>query len=119
MKVGKAVKTAKAKVVSKVVQEVQTEQTAVVLSKDDLAIVNEFFETRTMVNQLSKTQKELEALVKEILGDAEVGVVNGKVRIERETRSKNYLDPKKLKSAFPEAFDTCSEDRPYVVLVAK
>lgn len=112
-------KTAKAKVVSKVVQEVQTEQTAVILSKENLAIVNEFFETRTMVNQLSKTQKELEALVKEILGDAEVGVVDGKVRIERETRSKNYLDPKKLKSAFPEAFDTCSEDRPYVVLVAK
>jgi predicted phage-related endonuclease len=101
------------------VQEVQTEQTAVILSKENLAIVNEFFETRTMVNQLSKTQKELEALVKEILGDAEVGVVDGKVRIERETRSKNYLDPKKLKSAFPEAFDTCSEDRPYVVLVAK
>ena len=112
-------KTAKAKVVSKVVQEVQTEQTAVILSKEDLAIVNEFFETRTMVNQLGKTQKELEALVKKILGDAEVGVVDGKVRIERETRSKNYLDPKKLKSAFPEAFDTCSEDRPYVVLVAK
>ncbi len=111
--------TAKAKVVSKVVQEVQTEQTAIVLSKEELAIVNEFFETRTMVNQLGKTQKELEALVKEILGDAEVGVVDGKIRISKETRSKNYLDPKMLQKAFPEAFEACSEQRPYEVLVAK
>lgn len=108
-----------AKVVSKVVQEVQTEQTAVVLSKEDLAIVNEFFQTRTMVNELTKTQKALEAKVKEIIGDAEVGIANGVVRIEREFRSKNYLDPKKVQEAFPEAFEACSEQRPYVVLVAK
>ena len=112
-------KTAKAKVVSKVVQEVSTEQTAVVLSKEDLAIVNEFFETRTMVNELGKTQKELEAQVKKILGEAEVGIVDGKIRIERNIRHKNYLDPKKLKEAFPEAYEACTEDKPYVVLVAK
>jgi len=109
----------KAKVVNKVVQEVQVEQTAVVLDATSQAIINEFFTTRTMVNELTKTQKALEAQVKAILGDAEVGIVDGVVRICRETRHKNYLDSKKLKVAFPEAFDACSEDKPYVVLVAK
>lgn len=109
----------KAQVVKKVVQEVQFEQTAVVLSADAQKVVEEFFATRTMVNELTKTQKALEAQVKEILGDAEVGIVDGQVRILRDERSREGLDKEKLKTAFPEAFEACLTKSPYVVLVAK
>lgn len=107
------------KVISKVVQEVSTERTALSLSKEQLAIVNEFFETRTMVNDLTKRQKALEAEVKEIIGDHEVGVFDDKVRIEQSFRSREGLDTEKLKTAFPEAYEACQTKKPYVVLVAK
>lgn len=108
-----------AKVVSKVVQEVQVEQTAVVLDKTQEAVINEFFTTRNTVNELKKTQKALEAQVKEIIGDAEVGLVDGQVRIQQSFRSKSGIDMEKLKTAFPEAFEACQTSSPYVVLVAK
>ncbi len=112
-------KPAKAKVVNKVVQEVQMEQTAVVLDSEALNIVNEFFSTRTLANELAKRQKDLEAQVKTILGDAEVGIYDGKVRIERDIRERENLDKKLLMSAFPEAYEAVVSKKPYVVLVAK
>lgn len=109
----------KAIVVNKVVQEVQFERQAVVLDATTQAVVDEFAATRDMINALEKTKKELEAKIKEVLGDAEVGIVDGKVRIEQSQRSRTGVDSKKLALAFPEAYEATQTTTEYVVLVVK
>ncbi len=108
-----------AKVVNKVVQEVQFERSAVVLDKDTQAIINEFVATRDMLNSLEKTKKDLEAQIKAVLGDAEVGIVDGEIRIEQSKRSRTGVDSKKLALAFPEAYEATQTTTDYVVLVVK
>lgn len=109
----------KAVVVNKVVQEVKFEREAVVLDDATQNIINEFVATRDMLNALEKTKKELEAQIKAVLGDAEVGVVNGEIRIEQSKRSRSGVDTKKLAMAFPEAYEATQTTTDYVVLVVK
>lgn len=108
-----------AKVISKVVQEVQFERNAVVLDADTQAVINEFVATRDMLNSLEKTKKELEARIREVLGDAEVGVVGSDVRIEVSKRSRKGIDQDKLKTVFAEAYEACATTTDYSVLVVK
>lgn len=109
----------KAIVVNKVVQEVQFERQAVELNADIQEVVNQFVATRDMLNALEKTKKELEAQIKAVLGDAEVGIVNGEIRIEQSKRSRSGVDTKKLQMAFPEAYEATQTTTEYVVLVVK
>lgn len=105
--------------VVKVVNIAQVENTAVELNADTQAVINQFIATRTMITELEKTKKDLEAQIKEVLGDAEVGVVNGEIRIEQSKRSRSGVDSKKLALAFPEAYEAVQTTTDYVVLVVK
>ena len=105
--------------VVKAVQVVEVVNTAVELNADTQAVINRFVATRTMITELEKTKKELEAQIKEVLGDAEVGVVNGEIRIEASKRSRTGVDSKKLALAFPEAYEATQTTTDYVVLVVK
>lgn len=109
-----------ATVTSKVVTEVSMTREAVTLDADTLKIVSKFIETRDMLRSLEKEKKALEAILKEAMGDAEVGVTpDGEVRLEASKRQRNGIDQKALAEAFPEAFETCQTTTEYVVLVAK
>lgn len=108
-----------AKVISKVVQEVQFERNAVVLDSATQALINEFVATRDMLNSLEKTKKEIEARIREVLGDAEVGVVGSDVRIEVSKRTRKGIDQEKLKNYFSEAYEACGTATEYSVLVVK
>jgi predicted phage-related endonuclease len=105
--------------VVKVVNIAKVENTAVELNADTQAVINQFIATRTMITELEKTKKELEAQIKSVLGDAEVGVVNGEIRIEQSKRSRSGVDSKKLALAFPEAYEATQTTTDYVVLVVK
>jgi predicted phage-related endonuclease len=109
----------KATVAVKVVKAVEVENTAVELNADTQAVINQFVATRTMITELEKTKKELEAQIKAVLGDAEVGIVNGEIRIEASKRSRAGVDTKKLALAFPEAYEATQTTTEYVVLVVK
>jgi predicted phage-related endonuclease len=105
--------------VVKVVNIAKVENTAVELNADTQAVINQFIATRTMITELEKTKKDLEAQIKEVLGDAEVGVVNGEIRIEQSKRSRSGVDSKKLALVFPEAYEATQTTTDYVVLVVK
>ena len=106
------------KVIRKVVTEVATERKAVDLTA--LAnVINEFVTTRDMLNTLAKSNKALEAQIKEALGDAEVGLVNEALRIEVSKRERKGIDNKALAEAFPEAFEACQTKTEFTVLVVK
>jgi predicted phage-related endonuclease len=106
-------------VTSKVVTEVATERKAVELSKDIADVIGEFVTTRDLLNSLEKSKKELEAKIREALGDAEVGVFDGKVRIEVNPRKRTGVDTKALAEAFPEAYEATQTLTEYSVLVVK
>lgn len=105
--------------VVKAVKVVKVENTAVEIDAEMQKVINQFVTTRTMITELEKTKKELEAQIKAILGDAEVGVVNGEIRIEQSKRSRSGVDSKKLALAFPEAYEAVQTTTDYVVLVVK
>jgi predicted phage-related endonuclease len=113
----KATVATKAVIVVEAVAKV--ENTAVELNADTQEVINQFVATRTMITELEKTKKELEAQIKEVLGDANVGLVNGVIRVEASKRSRAGIDTKKLALAFPEAHEACATTTEYVVLVAK
>lgn len=108
-----------AKVTTKVTQQAVIENDAIELTADQQALVNEYISTRTMVTELEKTKKELEAQVKELIGEAEVATVNGQVRLQVSKRQREGVDRKVLAELFPEAFEATKTLSEYVVLVAK
>lgn len=108
-----------AKVTTKVTQQAVIESNAIELTEDQQALVNEYISTRTMVTELEKTKKELEAQVKALIGEAEVATVNGQVRLQVSKRQREGVDRKVLAELFPEAFEATKTLSEYVVLVAK
>ncbi len=104
---------------SKVVIEAAVERSAVALDEATQGVINEFVETRDLLNTLEKKKKALEAVIREALGDAEAGVVDGRVRIEVSPRARNGVDTKVLAEAFPEAFEATKTTTAYSVLVVK
>ena len=111
---------ANATLTTKVVTEVATTKDAATLDEATLTTINEFISTRDMLRTLEKQKKELEATIKEALGDAEVGITkDGEIRIEVSKRERKGIDQKALAEAFPEAFEACQSVTEYTVLVAK
>lgn len=83
------------------------------------AMITEFVETRDLIRALEATKKELDAAIKEALGDAEAGTLGGKVRVEVSHRSRETADSTVLKEAFPEAWEAAKKVTDYTVLVVK
>jgi len=108
-----------AKVTTKVTQQAVIENDAIELDANAQAVVDEYIATRTMVTELEKTKKALEAQVKELIGDAKVATIDGKVRLEVSHRQREGVDRKVLAQLFPEAYEATKTTSEYVVLVAK
>jgi len=107
-------------IINKVVTEVVTERKAATLDADTLSALAQFVATRDAIRDLEKTKKELEASIREALGDAEVGVnANGEITVEVSLRERKGVDTKALAEAFPEAYEACQTLTEYSVLVAK
>ena len=106
-------------VTSKVVTEVATERKAVELNKETAEVIAEFVTTRDLLTSLEKKKKELEGKIREALADAEVGVFDGKIRIEVNPRKRTGVDTKALAEAFPEAYEATQTVTEYSVLVVK
>jgi predicted phage-related endonuclease len=92
---------------------------SVEISSEVAAMISEFVETRDLLRALEATKKELDAAIKEALGGAEVGTIDGKVRIEVSQRSRESADSTVLKEAFPEAWEAAKKVTDYTVLVVK
>jgi predicted phage-related endonuclease len=94
-------------------------RTTVELGAEAQARIERFVEVRDLINTLDKEKKALDALIKEALGDAEAGTVNGKVRVTKSERTREGVDLKELREVFPEAFDATRTVTEYTVLITK
>lgn len=98
---------------------VEMTSTSVELSAEVQAIVSEFSATRSMITELEKTKKALEARIREALGEAETGTVEGVTRLTVSPRTRVTVDSAKLAEAFPEAYEATNKVTEYTVLTVK
>lgn len=113
--------TTKVTTSTKVVQEAKIENKSIELTPEQQALVNEFIEHRTLLNELKKKKEALEAEIKDFLdsNEADVATVNGKVRLELSRRTRKGVDRNLLFEAYPEAYKATETESSYVVIVAK
>lgn len=113
--------TTKVTTSTKVVQEAKIENNSVELTPEWQALITEFIEHRTLLNELKKKKEALEAEIKDFLdrNEADVATVDGKVRLEVSRRTRKGIDRNLLFEAYPEAYNATETESSYVVIVAK
>lgn len=116
--------TAKGKTTSKTGAQKKTTRkvvttTATVIELDSKAqkAVADLVTLRESIRQLEAQKKEVEALIKEALGEAKVGTIAGVKRVELKDSQATSFDRAMLLSAYPEAYEKTLRVTPYTKLV--
>lgn len=82
----------------------ETKATAVVLDAQAQALVNELAELRIQGTAIRKRNEEITEMLKALLGDAEVGLVEDRVRVTVSRYVSRSTDYDGLEGAFPEIY---------------
>lgn len=101
--------------------------TTVVVSNDTVALDNsaiatllaDFANAKDAIKALEKVKADLDKSIRDLLGDATTGTVNGLPVVELAPRSRTSVDSALLKLSHPEAFEQCSKTTTYDIIVAK
>lgn len=103
-----------------------TTSTTTTIDRESIALdaltadaIAEWVEVKDMIKALEERKKALDSHIKEMLGDAEVGTIDGKVRIEVSHRQRTTNDSKLLAEGYPEAYEATKRTTSYTVLIAK
>lgn len=105
----------------------QTEQTVSVSSEAVLLdskaqeieqAIADFNEAKKLIKELEAQKAAAEKVLREALGSASVGLVNGVERIKISTRTRKDINKDDLKEAYPEAYQLCLKESTYTVLTA-
>lgn len=82
----------------------ETKAKAVVLDESAQALVNELVDLRLQATAIRKRNEEITQVLKGILGDAELGLVDDRVRVSVSRYASRSTDFDAFESAFPELF---------------
>jgi hypothetical protein len=95
--------------------KIQTE--VVDLTNTNAAVLfAEFEETKAAIKALEEKKAATEALLREMLGDAEVAIVNGTKLFKLVHGTNTSFDRELMKTAFPEAFEATLKTKPYTYI---
>lgn len=83
------------------------------------ALIVEFNGVKAAIKALEAKKAEVEASLRGMLGNAEVGLIDGVERVRIAHRNLSKIDREMLKTAFPEAYQATLVESPYTVLQAK
>lgn len=98
---------------------VQTE--AVLLdasAKEVEQAIAKFNEAKTLIKELEAQKAEAEAVLREKMGTAKVGLIGGVERVKISSRTRKDIAKDDLKVAFPEAYEACLKETTYSVVTA-
>lgn len=94
-----------------VVEDTKTvTKTAVELTDSEQEILESFLKTRSEETEARKEKERLSALLKESLGDAQVALVDGEVRVEMLRYPRVTIDSKLLFESFSEAYEATARE---------
>lgn len=100
--------------------EVVTETSTVELDSTNIAnLLADFANAKLAIKELEKAKSELDNAIRELIGSAKTGTVNGLPVVELAPRSRTSVDSTLLKEVYPEAYETCSKVSTYDIIVAK
>lgn len=88
-----------------VISTTTTKTDAIELDTEAQALVNELRSLRDLSTSLEKQKSALRDQLLDILGDAEVGLVNGTVRLRQREEVRRSVSYKELLELFPEAYE--------------
>jgi|APGre2960657404_1045060.scaffolds.fasta_scaffold04703_6 predicted phage-related endonuclease len=108
---------ASTKIETKVV--VSTTTDSVELGKEVEKLIVSFNSTKAALKALEAQKLEVEGQIRELLGDAETGTINGVERVRILKRNRSGIDRETLQVSFPEAYTACLTETAYTVLQAK
>lgn len=106
---------------------IQTEQTLTVSSEAVLLdskvqeieqAIADFNEAKKLIKELEAQKSAAEKVLREAMGTATVGLVNGVERVKISSRTRKDINKDDLKSAFPEAYELCLKESSYTVVTA-
>jgi predicted phage-related endonuclease len=86
-------------------------------SAEDL--IRTFNNTKATIKLLQAEKENAEKALRELLGDAEVGTINGVERVKISHRNMSKIDREALKAAWPEAYEATLLESSYTVLTTK
>lgn len=98
---------------------VTTTEATAVLDVSAEALIVEFNEAKAAMKALEAKKAEVEGKIRAMLGDAQVGTINGVERVRVLVRNRSNIDREALKAAFPEAYEATLVEGRYTVLSAK
>lgn len=96
---------------------VTTTEVVVELGAKAQKAVADLVRVREAIRELEAQKKEVEATIRQALGEAKVGVINGVKRVELKDGSTTYFDRELLKTEYPEAFENTLRVTPYTKIV--
>lgn len=82
------------------------------------ALIAEFNQAKSAIKALEAQQKAAEKALREMLGDSEIGLIDGVERVKIASRTRRDINKDDLKAAFPEAYEMCLKETTYTVLTA-
>lgn len=86
---------------------VEVPEVAVLDETDVQARIDALNEAKRLRKAAEDAEAEARAAVKELLGDARVGVVDGVVKVELVSKERRGVNRELLETAFPEAYRAC------------
>jgi predicted phage-related endonuclease len=106
-------------VILKTETTVSAQQDAVLLdSTNAVELIEKFNEAKSVIKQMEAQKSEAEKALRELMGNAELGLIAGVERVKIATRNRTDIDKETLKVAFPEAFVATQKHSTYTVLTA-
>lgn len=104
-------------VTKKVETKVTTSTTTIDLTATDAAkALAKFIAAKEAIKALEEQKADAEARLRELLGEAEVAVINGVERFKLAHRTNSKNDRKVLQEMFPEAFEASLVTTPYTFI---
>ena len=101
------------------VTEVTVTNPVVILDSSVDALVKEYAQAKADIKALEEKKKNAEAAIRELLGDAKIGFIDGVKRVEIKDRTLTKVDRKTLQEAYPEAYEASLRTTEYTVLDAE
>ena len=83
------------------------------------ALIVKFNDAKALIKILEGDKAEAEKALRDLLGAAEVGTINGVERVRIVPRVTSKIDRDLLKTAFPEAIEVTYVQTPYTILQTK
>lgn len=109
------------RVVLKTEATVSVDTEAVILDKVSAEVeqaIADFNEAKKLIKELEAQKASAEAVLRNAMGEAKVGLIAGVERVKISERTRKDIVKDDLKVAFPEAYEACLKESTYTVVTA-